>query len=265
MLMSFQCRSKRDKNFPARIPIGLGGGNNERPFFERDGGVPDGGGNFNRGDRMRGAPGGSDGRNRGPRQNWKDNDDSPFNKNNRNNRRADNHRDNNRKSSRWGTLGNSPKDEENWNAENANSPPKAASRNRSDNNDPMRSNNTTSNADDSGNDAQANDSHERSAFDAVKDANPDQDDGSIAKNSASPNRKVSANARNSDTNQGNTTPLHDEPADVSATQKNENQTFPSNNNNNTNNNNNQTSSTSPSSSSNVHDGHVAEVKTINTD
>lgn len=209
--------------------------NNERPFFDRDGASD--GGSFNRGERIRGISGSSDGRNRGPRQNWKDNDDLPYK--NRNSRGFDNHRDM-RKSSRWGN--NSPKSiasEENWNSEN---PPskKSTPRNKTDANDSNKSNNSAP-----AGDVQTNDSHETSEQPS-NDIN--QDDTNVSTNKPSPSRKTSAtstNVRSTDTNQGNTTPLYDEPAEAPATEKIENETFPSNN----------------QTASSAHDETVAENKT----
>lgn len=238
------------------MEIFSGGLNNERPFFERDGASE--GGSFNRGEsRIRGLSGSSDGGrgSRGPRQNWKDNDESPFK--NRNNRRIDNHRDM-RKSSRWGN--NSPKSiasEENWNADTPNSPSKKSlPRTKSDTNDSNKSNNSIP-----VDDVQTNDSHEHETND-VSPANESKPDSDIcvATNKPSPSRKTSAtstNVKSAESNQGNTTPLYDEPAEApaSASEKNENDTFPINNN----------QSSSNSNEKANEDANVAQIETNNTE
>lgn len=231
--------------------------NNERPFFDRDGASE--GGNFNRGERIRGISGSSDGRGSrgGPRQNWKDNDDTPYK--NRNNRSFDNHRDM-RKSSRWGN--NSPKSiasEENWNVDNPNpnSPAKkSAPRKKSDNNNANKSNDSAAPTGDA---AQPNDSRETTDLaneqrPTNESTNQDGDTNATKTKSNSPSRKsstTSTNARSTDTNQGNTTPLYDEPAEAApASEKNENETFSSNNN---------------QSSANTNDGNVAEIEKKNSE
>lgn len=231
--------------------------NSERPFFERDGATE--GGNFNRGERIRGISGSSDGRNRGgPRQNWKDNDDAPY-KNNRNNR-FDNHRDM-RKSSRWGN--NSPKSEENWSADNnypnASSKKSAQRKKSSDNNNATRSSDSVPPA----GDAPTNESHETND-DVGNNERPSPvynesnqvDNTNASKPKSSPSRKTSTTSTNArsgtETNQGNTTPLYDEPAEAPASDKNnEKESFPSNNN--------------QSSSANANDGNVAEIETNSTE